>query len=1040
MPTSFIHTFRKTEVPNIDFLEPEKTIDVVPPVDLELGIRFDQQLDISKVEPESTSTLDPEEYFYYDCVATDGRWNLWRLIEDDTAIQLTGTNVKLKMSEKIIKTCISVRREKSFWHIDCIGTSGYLYMVTLRNGIKTDEKKIELIGLPRFLIVMKQNTLVVALQDRDLLLVDRSQSKIEVKSFKDPNTENWGFRNFVGSLISGSNNSQKYLNVVSMTSVEKFVLTIDVHGILQVWDTDSLSLVETHQMQKSEGVEDFFIGPDPLQLFCNNNDGYLGTYLPAGNGVFKIWRVNTTGFGGRIVEDLGSDYEIVAETPDDYSTWIVNGFQLLPNENIFKSFQLSITWKSNTSSTMYQVLIPNTKNSEINWYIACDEPFPVISDKVLDAEMSFNEIFGPLGNDFSVIKTAIQIYKEHYHLSIPDSELQSYNSLKSVVRQYIEKSMLPNFTKILKELQRHGSETLAIEFDEVKELFWETQGSRSSVVRPAFPLELALYNRNSSSRKAAPLISAAFKQDGIQIDGKNLLSLLDIAHKFRLSLKHSYLNKISSLLEEDYSFSTNLLDDKVRLTDAYTKIFDKEAIVDLSLYNSLSKIDDINGILTSLYEQVVKAIPTPNIYDDKSLNSWEKSLLVQILFEYSNTIKIVVYDILTLLIATVPESNGIIIKENNSLYTLYLKLLRDNDCLLEFITVDGALFTDQIFENQSIKGSVTKNNMKHTIVNKLWLSCTSLEQKLIFIVEKTINGKTDTAFELTKYLSEKDSISWLARALISAQLKELEQATMYFERFSKLHTFGKPPCQFEALGKITKNYFAEKSFLNTSEFFIASSEYLWKEFDDTVYSLHLVKQITDKSYEAQDHIFRITLAASSYADTFEALKNLDVVAPYAKISLYSKNLARAIIESGNIQLLSDLSKNTKLIGIITDAITRLCEISILDPPEKDPFSFFHALYVWSTAHQDFKTATYSVYLKIKYIEEHMKTKNGFSANILNEFTILLTTLACIPEDDRWVLITDTNSERKVLKELDFYKLRQKYITLQTDILNKNYRV
>lgn len=696
---------------------------------------------------------------------------VWRVLRQSTLLELDPVDLNMKTRHALRKiriqtpapfldNCITVCENKGTGYlvIDFITKTNYLYTVTFsfsefivdqsnslsdRGHSLTEENASNWRSIrypftfdfkkPQMLYAISHKELAASTTDGTLIHMkrDTALSFITTTPFTDSHTSQgigrifgWGNSDRVPGNSSFSQRS-----VVSMAAVPqaRLLVTISINRAIKVWSLDLKTILEETELsssQDSKHGQKIMIGSQPMKLLSlpTWNDQYtadgsmvLGTYLPLGDGLFKLWKLNFS--GRKYLIDLGDEYNITPQIPDNYSTWVVNDFHLMVSSNTKKQeIQLSIMWKSNTSLTMYQTTLPTTPGQDAIWFSGCEDDETDLeyfhSETLEDDKTNYyiEKIFGPYGYTEETIKAALPIYGNHYAVqlynassvmnheeTLPDRVCRtvgtavslSYKSDGTTLDYAGYKSDLgqewARFDRLCSELQRQGNEVLSLEWDPVLEIFWVVKALFTSVVRPAVPIELAYYNKsNDPEGRVSAIIGGSISST--QIQGNRVLRMVDAFHTFRRKLSHVHFNNILIALAED-SKPNPKFGTAERIDELYASLLGNQVSDEAynTLSTSLQEIEELDSVLSLLHSSIFTNIATSKAQAQTALTTSGCLTASHALFEAITTLRFVVSDVLLVLLST-PQLDGII-SNNVQQYSKYLGLFTAVNALLVFMNV-----------------------------------------------------------------------------------------------------------------------------------------------------------------------------------------------------------------------------------------------------------------------------------------------------------------------------------------------------------------
>lgn len=562
--------------------------------------------------------------------------------------------------------------------------------------------------------------------------------------------------------------------IVSMVATcgNEILITISINRKLRVWHIRTMKLLFEKTLTDSSienntsnsklsqrNLENTLIGPSPMNLLSVLNDSlttfYFSSYLPLGNGTFEIWSaklytsVTASNNEEQVsidVTNLGPEYQITPEMLDPSAMWLVNTLHLARGNTFTHekpSFDLSIMWKSNTSSVVCKTSLPCDTPSP-TWHVAAiyedqDKEYlrKAHSPAATRADVYLDWLFGPEGYSPATIQTALQIYGNYYALdevisqANDDDEDNAKNNINLVLKNKVclvvgsavsfnntnsdleadcnryKSAMakeLQRFDRLCTELERLGNEVLSMVWDPLRATFWVIKASFTTIIRPLLPLELCYYNRSATpSPTLTSIVTKCLKSSSAlpqslepEIDEPFVLRVIQIMeaiYTFRRSFSHAHYSGFVNELIDDYTgqarFSTeerinyvtnNLIDqDMSRETRSALAIAIAEA--------SAGDTSFIFKVFSFIYD--IGTLSSTGLSHVESKPSWMTTLgtlcLVRTLYEFTRTMKIVVTDVLISLlsISLGPTDSRKLVKS----YTHHLELFKALNAIDEMLRI-----------------------------------------------------------------------------------------------------------------------------------------------------------------------------------------------------------------------------------------------------------------------------------------------------------------------------------------------------------------
>lgn len=664
--------------------------------------------------------------------------------------------IRIHSPARLHENCITISEDKSTDRIvvDFITETSYLYTISfsfsefidsssqslsdeghsLTEDNSADWRSIKYpysfdLKKPQLMYAVSANVLVAGTTDGTLLKMERQTplSEITTYVFNDPSNASglarilpWGQNDRVPG-----NSGMSLRTVVSITAVPhaNLLVTMSVNRILRLWSLETMSLIEEREFTSPQDLpqqQKVLIGPEPLNLlnvpawkskYIATKSTFLASYLPTGDGLFKIWQLNLDpSSAGQMLVDLGDEFSMVPKIPDNFSTWLVNDFHVIDNSETKTDILLSVMWKSNTSSAMYQISVP-PDNQDLMWHVACDTEevdlhYANSGDLQEDKTQHYlGKIFGPNGYARETIETALPIYGSHYAIQLYDSDQANGDKLSlqdrvcqtvgtAVTLGYSRNNTLDynsyktdlsqewaRFDRLCSELQRQGNEVLSLKWDPVLETFWIVKASFASVVRPALPIEMLYFNRSASADKRISTIVADMASGIKSSYADRVLGLMDTLYTFRRNLSHIHYSEIVSSLIEDYNQKPNF-GTAERMHHLFEFHLDGQVseAANGTLNTSLHEIGTVDELIEFIYAAICSNFAN-NQRSNIFLTASGAISVSNALFEVLKTARLVVTDVLLVLLATLKYEQAF--AERSSLYTKFLHLLKSINLIFD---------------------------------------------------------------------------------------------------------------------------------------------------------------------------------------------------------------------------------------------------------------------------------------------------------------------------------------------------------------------
>lgn len=810
---------------------------------------------------------------------------------------------------------------------------------------------------PHLLYAISANELVASTVDGGLVKMERPTPLGEITTFvfNDPTQSSglarilpWGHNEKVPGNSGLS--LRTAISIVAVPQAE-ILVTLSINRVLKVWSLKTMTLIEDHEFASSQDLpreQKILIGPSPMNLlrvpewknkYKATKAMFLGTFLPLGDGLFKLWQLNLEStVAGQVLVDLGEEFSIVPRIPDSFSTWLVNDFRIQDHTN---EVSLSIMWKSNTSSALYQVSLPS---QDPVWCITC-EPEEVdlqyVNSKSLQDDRTnffLSKIFGPDGYSCAIIETALQIYGSHYAVQIYNPDKPDYGEMTlqdrlcqtvgtAVSLGYTNSNILDHsaykadlsqewtrFDRLCSELQRQGNEVLSLGWDPLLESFLIIKASFVNVVRPALPVELFYYNRSATPDEPVLKLARNALPDVKGTDVDRMLKLVETLYTFRRNFSHIHFNDVMSSIIEDYNPKP-----KFGTTERIQFLFETHIENQVSeaaygvLVTSLRDIGDIDSLLELLLSIIWTKLPIGR-KDEFALTANGSIVISNALFEVLTTSRLVVCDILLVLIATYSDEE--VVAEQASLYTKYLKLLKAINLVFDVMNIISptnisapssqlSFFQTLIFNEFSAHfPSLICNSAFSETLSQLWnyfnifgdfLSVPRIVSQLL------ASGNVTQAQEVCSYMTI-ESLTSFIRAHVFLKNGEGAKAKSLFRTASielaqrKLSDMELEIVKMMPFTVYTKHSFGEgisKFFVDVSRASLESgldvhalqfardaqlnlSRGLANDDGDSVKILELHNLV-------YSHLFETAIKCSSFDDAYSALVELDMLTSFEEV-------------------------------------------------------------------------------------------------------------------------------------------------------------
>lgn len=916
----------------------------------------------------------------------------WRVLENSTVLELDPIDLNLTQNHQlrkirfqipaeILKNCITVSEDSSSENIviDFLSKTSHVYTIYFNPSefLESAKQSMSDVGhslteenaykwrkvqypyhfdfnRPHLLHNASMNVLVVSTLDGSLVKLTRRSPLDDMTSevFNDPSKKS-GLLNYFSwshsETVPGWGNLA-YRAAVAMVSIPNInaIAVLTINRMIQIWSLNSLSLLGEHELKSPKDLperERIFIGPTPMKLLAipafkkSYEDAgyiYLGVYMPLGDGIFKIFKLHLKS-QRPILEELGNEYELIPKVPDSYSTWVVNGFTIFDNTETSPELQISIMWKSNTSSAFYQATLPNSSQQEVNWFVDCStrDSSAMLTSSIYHSnqvEYYVEKIFGFVTYSKNVVETALDIYEGHYAFSsFPEPNSPSLKdraeaiigatinpteelSKSSPEHQNLQKELVKQWNTLdvlCEELQRSANEVLSTDWDPVLKLFWISRAGHSSIIRPALPLELAYANRTNDPSNIVRTIVTGSLRPLKPTDSIDILVLLETFSNLRASLSPNHVNEIYNALRTEYFSHTS--DHSTRLTELYNKYLSRH-LSQSSLYaleESLSKVGDLYTELLMLYVLINPRFKSEN--RDVFLTTTGGLFVSQVFYNYILLSRSIILDILIAIIATIP-SKTVLIKNNIKVYVRFIELLKSFDAISEFSKIDIEDDTeddtkDEIpvselpvsssskqltsFEELTIQypfsTSVDVKGLKPVIFQILGQWKLSPDNEFItpykFIVELIRHGPLETAQKLARYFPSDDAFSQFINANIELRAQDGEKTQKYFGLAALGLAKGKLSAEKLELVSLlsSKSLFTSEAFGNRKAKFLLAASKAALEYNLNDTALALAKE-AQASLEAEkpdidvyDHMFNIAIKLSQFKDAETAVAEIEKV-------------------------------------------------------------------------------------------------------------------------------------------------------------------
>lgn len=907
---------------------------------------------------------------------------VWRVLRKSTVVELDPVDlntwkskqfrkIRFHLPSKLRDHCLSVSEDadSNSLVLDIITESNYLYTISFNFSEFVQEtedsmsdqghgfsesnsvnwrsiKYIHSFDLknPHLLYAVSANELVASTTDGSLVRMVRPLplSEISTTHFADHSQSSGLARRIMPWRHNDKVPGYPGLSlstVISVSSVanSRILFTTSINSLLKVWSLESMSLIEVHDLAQSTEKQHLPIGPMPSNFLSvlrhradvDTSTLYLGSYLPQGDGLFKLWRFRRDSQPGEaVLEELGDEFSISPQIPDNFSTWLVNDFMIQENNG---KLLLSVLWKSNTSSALYQVSLPSQNpvwqtNSNVD---EADLHYIDIRSQQEDITKYFtNKIFGPKGYSRETIETALPIYGSHYAIQIHDpnqpdlGELSLQDRVCQTVGTAVSLGYSSNgsldyvaykeditqewtrFDRLCSELQRQGNEVLSLGWDPLSDLFYYVKASFVEVVRPALPIELVYSNKSAALDAETRAVTSSLLPDLAEQELSDVLRLVDTLYLFRRNFSHLHFNDIMSSVIDDYSSKPNFA-----TTERIQYLFEThiENQVSDTAYNVLETSLGEFSALTTLFEylySIILARSTSLPTDHSHLTRHGSAFVTKSLLEGLTYARLVVSDVLLALIATCKK--GDVFTGHSSLYARYLKLLKGINFLLDTISISEKALdaTLPFFQNLLLGDYSTKFSTQLTkasfanVLSEFWLYFNNFDEALAVpevLAELLSSRQQSQAQELCSFL-ELDSFSSFirahvflnsgdgikARALFKTASVELAQRSLSERELAIVNVLPFDVYSEHSFGKGIARFFLDVSKATSAAQMDILSLQLAKDARLNSASQPLIDneeldEATEVYKSIYSHLFESALKCASFDDAYTALIELNMI-------------------------------------------------------------------------------------------------------------------------------------------------------------------
>ncbi|KAF3312226.1 hypothetical protein TWF173_007387 [Orbilia oligospora] len=410
-----------------------------------------------------------------------------------------------------------------------------------------------------FLRAVSEDSLLVALQDGNLIRLDRLIHQKSSSGYKEITFSDGGYFGSIKSIVRWGGAQVRYgdnsiaastVVSVAMTFRYSLLFTVSINHQLKVWSMERGTMLGTYDLlnepaSNAPSIKNY-LDPAPAHLVALIEDSpdprymfLLLTLSPAGSGTFKLWAATDDGTAGftRLV-DLYPDEALKLEPPTFNTLWVVADFGIASFSKDDPSLiSMWLLWKSNTSSRLQTVTfkIDDMPRTFGNWVDASQEqlllekPRSPPGGEIADLSSYWLDwIFQPGRFSDSVIDRAVEIFKKNFiskggrstDLDKPSSNDSRHGLVLSAVNAVVSlRNIHPldagmdtedalwrdyevqwnTFFRICTELDRTRVEALSLNIDPASGLAFVANADTITVVRKSSESETISQNLSTAT-------------------------------------------------------------------------------------------------------------------------------------------------------------------------------------------------------------------------------------------------------------------------------------------------------------------------------------------------------------------------------------------------------------------------------------------------------------------------------------------------------------------------------------------------------------
>lgn len=1004
---------------------------------------------------------------------------VYRLVNDSKSILLEPIafnnnlnfdlhNLKINLPDQIIPNCFVINSFISgdipYLIIDAISQSGVLFTISfavsefLQNSLTINSMQYEDwahisnaygfdLRKPHFLYSFNYDYTLVLLKDGGLIGLQKDLKTFNYEPILfDDNSYFESLGSFLKPWASKSKisipNGLSEKTCIDCIHYEDLLITITINKKLRVWSKLNHSLLSEQNLNElvtnSNSNKDLF-DSQPAKLLnilkTSDNDTFLSIFLPFGNGIFKIFKLQSSPLD---IITLGNEFEFKSNLPESTSIWLVGDFKLIEKLN---HLQLWVLWKSGSSSIIQSYTI-DEKNPQWNVTSQISNNNLILTKfKNEDWSQFYNrKIFQSYNN--KIILTALSIFQKHFlpkdyqeldqDLSILDKVNKTIglnitfdnNYQHTIERQWFR------FDSLCQEFQKQMNESLNLFIEDDCILLINKYGFSS--IRNL--TELELYSLNKSN------LNVEFKE----ISKK--LSFLDIISNFKKSLgKEIQEDLLNSII---LNLNNNNKTVKEISSEIYDSVFNNR-INPMNLNTFVQQLSELDGFL-NIIEELIDLSKNGSNDDselftiiESKLTQSSSSLISSSLKQIFDTNFEILFDLFILLLVLEFEDKDLI----NSYLIKILKLFKNyyifnssyninlnNELNIEIDENSEKTLTHYILDASISSGFQFNNDSLISIINNKFIKFINsnefLYQIIIFLIS---NNSAELAyFKFLSLLDDSKPISNLLKSIVFFKIEKPEKSSKYLilneSKISNYKLTTEEKLLFKPIEDFTVffNTKLSKYYLNLSILFL--NNFYFKEalkfINFSISKKNFINDKFDNEYKEQKYhaLFTIALELQDFNNVKYAINNI-ISVDLKKESL--KRLISTLFKTNSINKLLEFEflKDEKLI----DQIIYEKAINSKNTYSKS-LNYYKVLYSFRFKNKNFRASIESLYEFIYKFKNQSNLQELLT--IYDFYTIILNLLKNFNEDDQWIIYHLNENEDDVLS---FEDLKQEQQLLSKEI-------